>query len=136
MADNYDPLSSLTITEIISPTETAEREQITARAKPSGVVFSIRVPPILYDPVAVNDLLTAQADLFNRILAHGHVAGLSEIQDIGVSNEIVDHWLITVVSSNGEFSQQLDIPLPYAGEPQLFAQIDAAAANLDAIAGL
>jgi hypothetical protein len=136
VADNYDPLSSQSVVELISPTETAEREQVTARAKPSGVVYSVRFPPALFTPEAVNDLLSVQADFYNRLAAHPYVVGIAELQDIGVNNEIVDKLLVTISSTNGEFTTQRD-DLPWTlGEPQLYAAIDEVHEQLDAIAGL
>lgn len=114
MAANYTVLSGLTTTELVGTTTTQDVELYTVQAKPSGVVFYVRLlilPAYTEFEQSLFDSLAANlADLYNRIAAIPHVTGVSMYEDITPSNQITDRLVLTITSSSGKSSITLDDP--------------------------
>lgn len=136
MAATYDTVSSQTVTEIISPTETAERLEIWSRAKPSDVVFAVRLAPILLGDGGEDEIIAFWADFYNTIASWTRVTNVAYVQDIGFNNELVDKVLVEVRSENGQFTTQREYNLLNLQLDWLNQELTKVALDLDKLQAL
>jgi len=101
MATLYDVLSGLTTTQLIGTTQTQDVELYTLQAKPSGVVFYVRIPADFLDSGLLDSLASNEAELYNAIAAIPHVQAVSMYEDITAANQINDRLVLTIASSSG-----------------------------------
>lgn len=133
MADNFQVLSGLTTTQLIGATETQDVELYTVQAKPSGVVFYVRIPTIFLDSGLFDQLAATEADLYNGIAALNHVVGVSMFEDITPSNQISDRLVLTIRSTSGKSTVTRD-DTSFNLDPGYMQQVvDGIVAQLDAI---
>lgn len=143
MADNYDVLASTFVDELVAPNLTLQAQEVTARAKPSGVIFPVRVPivdPLLFSGDALAELVREQVDSVATIVndyaqAPGFV-GMQVFQDVTVANQLQDKEVVTVSSTSGRSTTTIERNF-LGQDPQEFAAMVAEARHgLDLIEGL
>lgn len=133
MPANWEPLASQTVSEVISPTKIREVEQITARALPSRVVFYVRLPDILQDPVNTAEIVGLWADWINEVAATPGVVGVTWVQDIDTSDQLEDTIVLTVASSSGTLTADVTVRDIGPGSSTYKRQVDTARAALNQI---
>lgn len=112
MAGNYQVVASQSTVEVIDNTNAQEVLEITAQAQPSGVVYSVRFPPIIADPDSIAGILGAWADWYNQLAATPGVVAVQFTQNINAANQLEDGMAVTVASSSGKMRfTRYDIPL-------------------------
>lgn len=109
MPATWEPIASETVTEVVTPTLTREVEQIVARAAPSGIVFYVRLPDILQDPVNTAEIVGIWAGWMNELGATPGVLSVSWVQDIDATDQVVDTLRTEVASSSGRLSATLTL---------------------------
>lgn len=136
MADNYDILGQELVVENATPTRTVNRYQVTARAKPSGVVFYFRVTPANHTPAHVDASAKSIASALNREVALPEVLGLRVEQDIDASNQVVQSVVGTIQSASGASTTEITEPWGSIFDARFREAAEAASARLDDIEAL
>lgn len=133
MASNFEILASARVSEYVSPTVSQDVLEVTARALPSGIVFYVRFPPVIDDPVNIAEITGTWAGWLNELNATPGVVSVSWIQDIDASDQIRDRLSVTIDSTDGrmQFTRD-DIPLSDS-VAQWQAAVAKTRAQLDAI---
>jgi hypothetical protein len=124
MAGNYTVVASQSTVEVLDNTTAQDVLEITAQAQPSGVVYSVRFPPVIADPDSIAGILGAWAP---------GVVAVQFTQNINAANQLVDGMAVTVSSSSGRMQfTRYDIPLTDTVE-QWQQAVAETRAQLDAI---
>lgn len=133
MADLYDVIGQETVTEFVPPQTTRQKHQVTAVAKPSGVVFVTRVASADWNANNLGLILHDLAVYMNKLAARPGVVSVDEQQDVNANNQLTNSFLVTVESSSGDGSADVRLTYGEAFGSDGYAKIQAARDKLDAI---
>lgn len=136
MADLFDIVAQQAVTEFVPPSSTRQVHEITARAKPSGVVFTFRVSKGDYTPQVVGLVAHDLAQVFNKAADVPGVAFIQEGSDITAENTIARDYTIGVESTSGDSSTEIAVTLTTLETDAFAGRVEAARAKLDAIEAL
>lgn len=130
MAEQYDVISTELVLEALAPTLTREMVQVTARAKPSGVVYYARLHPDAIEHLQDVVILRDRAIYMNIVSGWPDVAEVAMFTDLTAANEFVDMLTVTVQG----VTDAVTWPLPPIQFPTninaLKTRVEAAAAEL------
>jgi hypothetical protein len=135
MAKRYSIVSQETVTEFLPPNRTREREEVWARAKDSGVVFTTRIAPADYSQTHVELILNTLADYSNTLADQPGVVGVAMVQDVDANNQVATSWRVTVESASGDSTRDVRLTYGEGFDDRGYKKIAAAVATLDAIEG-
>jgi hypothetical protein len=119
--------------ELMGATDVQDVQYMTAQARPSNVIFTLRFLPEVFEPNYVSEVTGQFAGYFNAMVQIPGVAGVSTFQDINDADVLDDVMRIVVRSTSGrttfpiedhQFGRRLD----YVAQ-----DVAATRANLDAI---
>jgi hypothetical protein len=136
VATLYSILGSVSTVELIGGSSTRPVRLITARAEPSGVVFTFRVAPA--DFVASHVALIAH-DIAQRLNIDAAVPGVVDLTvylDVNQQGQYVYKATATVESSSGDSSADVAVPYNSLWDDRFDTLIERERANLDAIEAL
>lgn len=136
MADAYEVVAAVQTSELIGGTQVRDVQQVTVMAKPSGVTFPVRIPVDVFGPAAVHAAAEPIAEALNVLKADPRVASVTVSQDADAGGMLVDTANVTVLSTSGTLTAGVSIPLAAIAADEAEAEVAAAVANLDAVAGL
>lgn len=133
MAALYDILGQYTVVEFKPPNKETKMHEVVARAKPSGIVFYVRLVPTATLPAAVSAACNQVAKAVNADANLPGVTGIAINQILDQNNQ-VDYTLdVTVESSSGNSEMTITRPWNDVWPPGLAKPVAAAVAQLDAI---
>ncbi len=136
MADSFTVVGAVADVELVGGDQTQDVQQITVQAKPSGVVFPVRVPLASFTAEAVTAAAAPLADALNELADDPGITSVTTLQDVTAAGQLEDRLHVTVVSDNGNLSTTVDVPLRDVLGGGIGAKVEAARANLNAVAEL
>ena len=127
--------------QVLSPEIVRDAQRVTAQAIDSGVVYSLLFAPyptdpqgtVVWTPDAIASQLSTWAGTWNTNAKVPGVLGIALSQDVDPTGQLKDVALVTVASTSGKSTTQLNL---YAADffPDTFAAAVAAAREqLDAV---
>jgi len=112
MAADYEIVASQSTVEVLDGATAVNVIEISARAVPSNVVFSVRFPPAISDPASISGILAVWAGWYNELAATPGVVAVQFTQNINAANQLVDGMAVTISSTSGRMNfTRYDIPL-------------------------
>lgn len=136
MAELFDILGTVSTVELAGAAGTRPVRQITARAKPSGAVFSFIVVPADYQASHVN--LIAH-DIAARLNLDSDVPGVTDLNvylDVNSAGQFVYKADVTIESTSGNSSATFTIAYATLWTDGFAQYVEKARANMDEIEGL
>lgn len=131
LVDSYQTI------ETLGGTTARDVQQAIYRELATGVTFPVRVPITKANAgnraaISAALLAIAQVRAGNVIaaMAINGVLGMYAVQEFNAQNEQEDHWIVTVQSTSGSSTTELDVPFRYFVQA-LQSQVPAAVAALD-----
>lgn len=127
--------------QVLSPEIIRDAQRVSAQAAKSGVVFSLLFAPyptdpdgnVIWTPEAIASQLSDWAGTWDTNAAVPGVLGIALSQDIDAAGLLKDVALVTVSSTSGNSTTQLNL-YPADFFPDTFApRVAAARAQLDAV---
>jgi hypothetical protein len=112
------------------------RYQVTAKAKPSGVVFYFRVTPANHTPAHVDASAKSIAQRLNAEVALPEVLGIRVEQDIDASNQVTQSVVGTIQSTSGDSTTEITEPWGSIFNSDFRDAAEAARDALDAVEAL
>lgn len=124
-------------TELVGGTLIRDVIVVGAWTIPSNVYFEVAIPRAEYDKTHVLAGAEIVAERIEAIIPIPHVAGVAFTQDVTPSGQVANIYEITVVSSSGKSSMQIQSQLTLfdlALQQQVIEQeVNAAVAVLDSV---
>lgn len=119
MAELFSVLSSGADVQLIGLDQLVDVQQTMVIAKPSGVIFPVRVPSAGDIAGPTGDLASSMAAAFNQAATHPGVLGMAVTQDIDPAGNLVDVVIVTVASTNGLVTAEKTLPLAIFGSSSI-----------------
>lgn len=136
MGDGFTILGTVPTIELVGQNSTRPVRQITARADPSGVSFSFVVVPGDYQPSHVNLIAHDIAAALNKDALVPGVVDINVYQDVNSGGQFVNKAAVTVESTSGNSTVEIQIPYGSIFGASFAKQVAAARATMDEIEGL
>lgn len=137
----YNLLVAEPTLQVLSPEYVRDAQRVTAQALASGVVYSLLFAPyptdtngtVIWTPEAIASQLALWADHWNANAKVPGVLGIALSQDVDPSGQLKDVALVTVSSTSGKSTTQLNL-YPADFFPDTFpVAVGNARAQLDAV---
>jgi len=136
MADSFDYLGATGSEEIIGGGKTQPIRIVSARAQPSGVMFTLPVALADFEPGPLGIILGTVADALNKDADEPGVDDINVYQDVSPSGQFVNKVAVTVVSTSGNSDETIQVPYGAIFDHRFADAVKAARANMDALEGL
>lgn len=108
MAGDFEVLAAESTVELLGSTDVQDVYQVTARALPSGAVYHVRFPPAINDTESIRVILGEWATQYNALAALPGVVGVSTLQDVDASGQILDITEIVVSAPGGRITRTIE----------------------------
>jgi hypothetical protein len=96
MADDYDILSMVPETAVVSPTQTLQVTRVGFVTHPSSVVTYVNVPVVTQSPSAVHTTIEQYAQLIELAMTYQGVVGAYFAQDTDRAGLLADYLVVVV----------------------------------------
>lgn len=136
MATEYEMIGANATVEVVGGGATRNVRQITARAQPSGVVFTIVVDAADYTPARLRLVLPTIAQALNEAADVDGVVDISVYQDVNAAGQFVNKVTATVESESGNSSEEIHPAYGMIFDTRFADAVAKARANMDAIEAL
>lgn len=130
----WEKIGAVSTLKIVSGTQTIDAVRMTVRELTYGVTFSFTVARKVYDELGWQALAGEYAAKVEAVGSFAGTQGITYIQDVNGSQELVDELIVTVGTDDGLVSVDVEIPLATADSAASAAKYvnayNAAVANL------
>jgi hypothetical protein len=129
----YEILAGEKTIELVGLADVNDVNQVTARAIPSDIVFHVRFKGNEFSSANVIYFLKRFAGYYNTLAELPHVVGAQVYEDITAAGQLRDMMEVTVASTSGVLTTTITETGIGRSLDYMQQQVNAAAANLDAI---
>jgi hypothetical protein len=136
MAATFQVVAQYPTLEFLGGTRTQQVMTVGIQTKPSGIYVEFRLPKLIYDDQHVNAAAIGWATIFETIATEDWVGGVEWAQRPTAGGQLQDVAVITVVSSSGNSSDTLTVPVTQLGPKLHQPQITALHEKLDSAEAL
>lgn len=136
MADSFEILGAVGTVELVGGTKTQPVRQVTARAIPSAVIFTLVVAASDYTPQKIPLIFGTVADALNKCSEVPGVETINVYQDVNDAGQFVNKVDVGVTSSSGNSDETISVPYGSIFDDRFASLVGKARANMDAIEGL
>ncbi len=133
MAELYAIIGSVSTIELIGSGSTRPIRLVTARAEPSGFVYTFRVVKGDFQPSHVNLIAHDIAQALNKDADVPGVVDVSIYQDVDNAGQYVSKATVTVESTSGDSEEDVSMPYGSLFGADFAKRVGAARKNLDEI---
>jgi len=130
----YTVLSQHADLLVLGATNVQKAMTIVVRESTYGVVFGFTIPYADWQADGTQYNAALRAGWIEQMAQHANVIGLSWSQDVNGSGELTDFMDIAVGTPDGSQETLVSVPLDSLGDVSAFAAVDAAWAQLQAVA--
>jgi hypothetical protein len=136
VAATFQVVAQYPTLEFLGGTRTQQVMTVGIQTKPSGIYVEFRLPKLIYDDQHVNAAAIGWATIFETVVKEDWVGGVEWAQQPTASGQLQDVAVITVVSSSGNSSDTMTVPVTQLGPKLHQPQITALHDKLDATEAL
>lgn len=136
MADLFDIISSEPTVEVIPPNKVRPLRLITARSKPSGVVYFFAVRPPDFVASHVNLIAHDIAQALNKLADKPGVIDITMEQSVNPTDTVGQKVIVTVESTSGDSSGDVTLTWSEMFGADGYKKVATTRTQLDAIEGL
>jgi hypothetical protein len=136
VAATYTVVTQYPTTEFLGGTQTRDVVAVGIQTIPHGIYTEVRIPQAAYDSHLVAAAALGAASIFEYLASIPNVVGVQWYQQPQPNGELADAVTITVASSSGDSTANLNVLVSALGPKEHEPQIEALSAQLDAAEGL
>jgi len=136
MADTYEYLGAVETSELVGSSMVRPAREVTARAVPSGYVFSTIVAPADFNANNLGLILAGIAAAVNKAAKVPGVVDLNVYSDVTGGGQFTRKLSVGVESTTGNSSETIDVPYGALFDARFAAAVKKARDNMDEIEAL